>query len=515
MKEKLKVWGIPMTLVILIIGGMFLHQLLKMKEPPQKDWSRSVSLDQSFEDRPQLFNGSGDLFISSGGKIQGLTVKEGLRVEEKQALDVDVSGSNPYWTDGKKVIYYEDAKLLSHEGGKVSVLSEGVTGIETDTSSVYYWTGGTLYEMDPLTMDAGKIHSFKQEIDQVTIGKDGDALVQTKADDTHVQFHYIDREQRASAPFLLLEKNSSKQVENATYEIADGQLTLFYSETARSQGQLTTATYKVELPVDEVGDELQKAEKVRFVNADNGLDLESPGDIQLAEIDGEATLLLTAEGQEIGDFNAIALYKAVPNKDGSYQALRLNTTRHLTQSPLPLSDNEVVWFNYNGGTYELYGTSQNDEVINSSLHWTKASVKEALLNGTLMLFSSLVTGLTSFYWVLPSLFILILLNIFKPNVFEREGISMAEYVTILIFLIMPFTYTGKAMGDYYYQVAPDILSFSGSGYAVMIVISVLTALVWKFGRNEEWGPFAGVFYFMGTYILLYISLIGPYMFNLF
>ena len=149
---------------------------------------------------------------------------------------VDVSGSNPYWTDGKKVIYYEDAKLLSHEGGKVSILSEGVTGIETNTSNVYYWTGGTLYEMDPLTMDAGEIHSFKQEIDQVTIGKDGDALVQTKADDTHVQFHYIDREQRVSAPFLLLEKNSSKQVENATYEIADGQLTLFYSETARSQG---------------------------------------------------------------------------------------------------------------------------------------------------------------------------------------------------------------------------------------------------------------------------------------
>ncbi|MFU8692302.1 hypothetical protein ACNA6I_20985 [Rossellomorea sp. FS2] len=515
MKEKLKVLGIPMALVILMIGGMFLHQLLKVKEPPQKDWSRSVYLDQSYKDRPQLFRESGDLFVSSGGEIQELNVKEGLRVEEKLKLDVDVSGSYPYWTDGKKVIYYEDTKLVSYAGGKNSVLSEGITGLQTSENRVYYWTGGTLYEMDPQTEDAGKLHSFQQEIDRVTIGKDGDSVVQTKADDTHVQFHYIDKEHHVSAPFLLLEKNSSKQVENATYEIADGQLTLFYSETARSQGQLTTATYKVNLPVDKVGDELQKPEKIRFVNADNGLDLESPGDIQLAEIDGKATLLLTAEGQEIGDFNAIALYKAVPNEDGSYQAFRLNTTRHLTQSPLPLSDNEVVWFNYNGGTYELYGASQNDEVTQSSLHWTKASVKEALLNGTLMLFSSLVTGLTSFYWVLPSLFILILLNIFKPNVLEKEGISMAEYVTILIFLIMPFTYTGKAMGDYFHQVAPGFLSFNGSGYAVMIVISLLTALVWKFGRNEEWGPFAGVFYFMGTYILLYISLIGPYMFNLF
>jgi hypothetical protein len=49
----------------------------------------------------------------------------------------------------------------------------------------------------------------------------------------------------------------------------------------------------------------------------------------------------------------------------------------------------------------------------------------------------------------------------------------------------------------------------------LLVISALTSLLWKFGRDPDWGTFGGVFYFMGIYILLYATSMGPYIFNLF
>ncbi|NMH70334.1 hypothetical protein HF072_16255 [Bacillus sp. RO3] len=132
-----------------------------------------------------------------------------------------------------------------------------------------------------------------------------------------------------------------------------------------------------------------------------------------------------------------------------------------------------------------------------------------------MLFSSLITILVSFYWVLPSLFILILLYMFKPNIFEKEEINWVEYTCIIVFLVMPITFITKAMGDYYYSSAPGYLIFSGSEYVLLIVISVISSFLWKMGRDPDWGTFGGVFYFIGIYILLYAASIGPYIFKLF
>ncbi|MGM0827933.1 MAG: hypothetical protein ACQEU4_06930 [Bacillota bacterium] len=84
-----------------------------------------------------------------------------------------------------------------------------------------------------------------------------------------------------------------------------------------------------------------------------------------------------------------------------------------------------------------------------------------------------------------------------------------------MFLVMPLTFISKATGEYFYFAAPKYLMFSGNEYIVLLVISALTSLLWKFWRDPDWGTFDGVFYFMGIYILLYATSLGPYIFNLF
>ncbi len=256
-------------------------------------------------------------------------------------------------------------------------------------------------------------------------------------------------------------------------------------------------------------------EKVEFVHSETGQKLMSPGGVQLMTLDGKEMIVLTSEGTRIGDDNSISLYAAPFEKATSFSAAPVSTTKHVSYPPMKISDEAMVWMNYDGDTYKLTGNSRNPEVIAASTNWSKSSVKEAINNGVLMMFSSLVTIMTSFYWVLPSLFLLILMYIFRPNAFEKDGISWVEYLAIIIFMFMPISYTQDAMNAYFHLMAPGYLVFPGSAYAVTIFLSILTLVIWKFGRDPDWGSMSGAFYYMGMYMMFYITFIGPYIFNLY
>ncbi|WJV30622.1 hypothetical protein QTG56_06175 [Rossellomorea sp. AcN35-11] len=52
MREKLKVFGIPICVMLLFVAALFFHQLLLVKELPQPEWSRSLPLDFTSKERP-------------------------------------------------------------------------------------------------------------------------------------------------------------------------------------------------------------------------------------------------------------------------------------------------------------------------------------------------------------------------------------------------------------------------------------------------------------------------------
>ncbi|NMH70677.1 hypothetical protein HF072_17995 [Bacillus sp. RO3] len=516
MREKLKVFGIPICVMLLFVASLFFHQLLLVKELPQPGWSRSLPLDFTSKERPQVFQNDGELYLSSKGKIHALTIDEQMNVAKERVIDTNITRGYPFWTDGKDVIYYKEGNLVSSRGNEHNMLSEGITGLGAGIDHVYYWSKEQLFEYDVKEGSSNKIIEFPADVTDIHIGDNGNAVIQVAQDDTHDFVYYMNENKEVSEePFLQLNTAPTKKVEGVTFKVENGQLTILYNEKSRTQGTLSYNVYKVAVPLQEIGSSLLKGSKVEFVNGDTGEKLESPGGVQFVNIDSEELVMFTSEGQRIGDNSAMSLYAAPFQDQDSLEGSPLSTTKHVTYSPTPLTGESLVWFNYDGGTYELYGASRNDHVVTASTNWSQRSVKEAFNNGVLMMFSSLVTVLTSFYWVLPSLFLLILLYIFRPNVFEKEGVSWVEYASIIIFMLMPISYTSNAMNAYFYQVAPGYLLFPGSTYALLGLISVISFVIWKVARDPEWGSFAGAFYFMGIYILFYITSIGPYIFNLF
>ncbi|WP_299745263.1 hypothetical protein [Rossellomorea sp. y25] len=516
MREKLKVFGIPIGIMLLFIAALFFHQLLLVKELPQPNWSRSLPFDFTSKERPQIFQNNGKLYLSSEGKVHSFTINEDMQVSDEKVMKTKITRGYPFWSNGNDVIYYKNGDLVLTQNNEDQILSGDITGLGAASNNVYYWKYNQLYEYNMQEGSSNEIYTFQSEISDIHIGDNGSAIIQVKQDDTHDFIHYLNENREVSEkPFLLVNTAPNKKMDGLTFKVADDRLTLLYNEKSRTQGTLSYNVYKVQVPLEELGSSILTGSKIEFENKDTGEKLTSPGGVQFVSVEGEDSVVFTSEGQRIGDNNAVSLYSAPFQNQEILEGSPISTTKHVTYSPVQLTDEALVWFNYDGGTYELYGASQNDQVVSESTNWSNRSVKEALNNGVLMMFSSLVTILTSFYWVLPSLFLLILLYIFRPNVFEKDGISWAEYASIIIFMLMPISYTGNAMNAYFYQVAPEYFVFPGSGYALLLVISAITWVIWKLGRDPDWGSFAGAFYFMGIYILFYITSIGPYIFNLF
>ncbi|WP_061811035.1 hypothetical protein [Rossellomorea vietnamensis] len=516
MREKMKVFGIPLGVMVLFVAALFVHQLFLVKELPQQDWSRSLPLNVIAGEKPQLFQNNKELYVSSKGQIQALTINDDMTVSNEKRINTKITRGYPFWTDGKRFIYYKNGNLVQTQDQKDKILSEEITGLGTGTDQVYFWKNEKLFQYGLQDGSVDEVYTFPSEISDIRVGADGISVIQVKKDDTHDFVYYMDEKgEPIEKPFMIVNTAQDKMMDGLTFKVKDGELNLLYNEKSRSQGALSYNVYKIQAPLQELGASILKGSKLEFMNKSTGEKLVSPGGVQFVKLGGVDSVLFTSEGQQVGDNSSIRLYSA-PYEDGDMlEGTSLNTTKHVTYSPVQLTDESLVWFNYDGGTYELYGASQDEQVVSESTEWTGRTVREALNNGVLMMFSSIVTTLTSFYWFLPSLFLLILLYIFRPNVFEKDGISWAEYASIIIFLLMPITYTSKAMNPYFYQVAPEYFVFPGSSYALLLLLSVITWVIWKKGRDPEWGSFAGAFYFMGVYVLFYITSIGPYIFNLF
>jgi hypothetical protein len=515
MKEKMKAFGLPLIIMLTLIGVLYFQQLQTLTELPNENWSRSIPFNMKADEKPIAFQNGNEVFYSEKNKVHHFSVNEGLEVKNKGDISFTVPRGYSFWTDGEQFITLSQG-TLKLSGADEKVIAEDVTGISTRSDKVVYWQGGDVYEVNPLTLESKSIHSFSSDVANVFFGNDGSYVVAQQMNDVNAELFFVSAEGEViQNSFMKVSNNKNNKLGNIAYSIQNGEITFIFDTQLRSQGVLSYQIHMAKTAVSELGTSELKAENVTIVNEANGAKLETPRYVQIMQSNEAPTLLFTAEGQGVGDGNAVSLYTGTFESNTTVRAMSMTTTKGITHYPVEASDGSIVWLDYTGGNYELYGASQSEEVKEQSTELGSRSYKEAGINTVLLLASSLVTFLVSFYWVLPSLLLLIVLYMAKPNIFEKEEINWVEYVSIAIFSVMPFTFVDKAMNAYFYEIAPSYLTFTGSGWVLLLIITAVSAAIWKFGRDPEWGTFGGAFYFIGIYILLYITSIGTYIFNLF
>ncbi|WP_421378893.1 hypothetical protein ACOJQI_14010 [Bacillus salacetis] len=515
MKEKMKAFGLPIVIMLALIGILYFQQLQTLTELPNENWSRSIPFDMETDEKPIVFQNENEVFYSEKNKVHHFSINEGLEVTNEGDISFTVPRGYSFWTDGKKFITLSQ-RVLKVSGEDEKIIAEDVTGVSTRSDNIVYWQGGDVYELDPSTLETKSIHSFTNDVANIFFGSDGSYVVAQQTDDVNADLFFVTAEGEVTPnSFMKVPNNKNNKLGNIAYTIENGEITFIFDTQMRSQGVLSYHMHQAKTAVSDLGSTELKAENVSIINEANGAKLETPRYVQIMESSETPALLFTAEGQGVGDDHTVSLYTGVFEDDLTVSASSFTTTDGITHYPIEAGDGSIVWLDYNGGSYELYGASQSPEVKEESIELTSRSYKEAGINTVLMLASSLVTFLVSFYWILPSLLLLIVLYMAKPNIFEKEEINWVEYVSIAIFVVMPFTFVDKAMNNYFYEIAPSYLTFSGSSWVLLLIITAVSAVIWKLGRDPEWGTFGGAFYFIGVYILLYITSIGTYIFNLF
>lgn len=91
---------------------------------------------------------------------------------------------------------------------------------------------------------------------------------------------------------------------------------------------------------------------MEFINEISGSKLQSLRSAQFVTLEGEESILFTAEGHRVGDDNAISLYKASFADSTQLKAVPVSTTKYFSYLPLQLTDKRIAWLDYDGDRYE-------------------------------------------------------------------------------------------------------------------------------------------------------------------
>ncbi|MGM0844740.1 MAG: hypothetical protein ACQEUT_07155 [Bacillota bacterium] len=516
MKQKFKSFGIPLLVITLLISALFFHQLSTMTKLPNEEWSRSLPFDYEGKEVPITFQRENEVYLTNIDEVKKFTFNQGLTIESSESISMDVPRGYPYWTDGNQFITLSGGQLTLSADGEIAVIDEEVTGIATEEEKVLYWKKGVVYEYVPADRKSSEIHSFSQEIIDVVFGNDGSYAIIHQKDDANAEVFLVSTTgELTNTPVITVKNSTYDQLGSLVFYTAEEELTLVFGRKMRTGGSLSFNMFKATGSISSLETTPLTVQKLNFTNEETGSTLQSPDYAKLAVLNGELNLVFTAEGQRIGDSRNRRLYAGKLVEGDRLESRPINTNQNVAQNPLKIDEESLLWVSFDGDYYRLFGASQNSEVKEASTELTAEEWKQSAYNAFLMLFSSMITLLTSFYWLLPSLTLLLLLYILRPNIFERDEINWVEYSSILLFVIMPFTYMNRAMNSFFYEVAPAYLTFNYSGTILLVIISIVAAIIWKAGRDPEWGTFAGVFYYMLLYMMLYIFSIGPYIFNLF
>jgi hypothetical protein len=516
MKEKLKAFGVPLLVILALIASLFFQQLSTMTKLPNEEWSRSIALDYKGKELPISFQRGNELYLTNVDEVKKFVITEGLSVESTEEIAMDVPRGYPFWTDGEAFITLSKGNLELTRKGGTEVIDENVTGIATDEENVLFWKKGDVYTYLLESGETNKIHTFQNDVIDIVFEDSGSYAVIHQKDDANAEVFLADPSgDLIEKPVLTVKNSRYDQLGSLVMNIEGDALTIVYGREMRTGGSLSFNMFKASGKVSELGAEPLSGQQLKFINEESDYELDSPDYASLFTLAGELHLVFTAEGQRIGDGSDMRLYSGVLQDGNQVSAKPVNTNNNVAQNPMKANEESLLWISFNGNYYQLYGASQNSQVKAESLELSTEDWKLSAFNSFLMLFSSMVTVMTGFYWFLPSLTLLLLLYILRPNIFEKDDINWVEYASILIFIIMPYTYMSKAMNPYFYEMAPIYYTFDYSGIIVPLIISIVTAIVWKIGRDPDWGTFAGVFYFMLVYMMFYIFSVGPYIFNLF
>ncbi|KZE69003.1 hypothetical protein AWM68_01685 [Fictibacillus phosphorivorans] len=516
---KVKPFLIPFIFFAIIFTAFTMKNIKIELMLPDEGWSRSLPIaTESFGEVKPVFqeqNGAQHVYVPKEDEVMSFTVTDNLKVTNKKTIPLSIPSPQNFWVKGNEYVFVKNKQLIHFDGKKENILDQDVYGMDSNPNNIIYFKEHELFKVNIGYWDVQPIKKVDEQLKSVALNSQSNSFISvgihsSPTKQVKAMFYESDNQSHYKSRLILDKDEALNENHFSFYFIENGKdLTIYYTLFKNSNGG---KTYTVFQGMNQLGAKKDWVfNKMTFLDK-NGVKLENPKYIEYGVDENKsAKILFTTRALRSNEKEAVNVYEARPDGDIWLTELR-STTNHQSMYANWLGDDSIMWMNLIGNKeFTFSGASTKPDVIEKSLALTKEDFKQAASATILSLFQGLIFAMSSIYWITPAVLFAIIIYIAKIKQMEDED-KRVMYTILALFLGVQIIFIQKLFNTHYYMYAPDFLTFSGSSFAIPIVLALLSgAAVW-FGRKQDWSMLTSICYFavLNTFFLSLV--VGPYMF---
>jgi hypothetical protein len=505
---------LPLAIVLLLIGMVVWNNIRQETQLPNKEWSRSVSIDtEVINSEPAAFK-KGDeyhVYTHVNDGIKTTTLDKNLTIvsEKTETLPIDERGN--FWTDGKQIAFVSNGDLILSKDGTQNVLDSEVEFLADAKDRFAYSKGNEIYVYLPESGKSKLIYSGKEKVAELSGNPDSGSFITAIGEKVEMEAFFLqekDGEYKAHS-ITKYSKTPTDKIYNFRFADDGDNVHILYTFYSSKQGAKSFKTYYSSAPVDQLQELSFKNVKIKDKSV--GYELENPTYVNLSLENNQPTILFSARGSISAKKDAGNIYSAILNKD-VWEATRISTTPDFSIYPLKADDQTIFWLKAESvKDYKLFAASQDPSIIKASQSIGKQDIYNAAFDAFAASIVSFIAMTNAFIWIVPPILFLGILYIVKIDVIEEER-SWVKWMSIVLFVITQLYVIQSLFNNRFYTLAPEYLTFDGSSLVIPIIVSTVALYIMQAVKNKEWGLFAQVSYFIAITVLFQIFVVGTYVY---
>ncbi|MDF2534805.1 MAG: hypothetical protein K0R18_962, partial [Bacillales bacterium] len=303
MKKTAKI--IPLIMVIVLIGLLFLNNLKIEMTIPAKGWSRPVDLKVGTNYPVEIFhlnkNGNSEIIFSNGTEMNHFSVDKKLMIKNQETIPVSGDTNSPIWYKNGKLLYQKGDVLHLYDGNE-TIISEKITTFTGKGDLVVFAVEKNLYQLDLETKKENLMLTFDYPISNLLISKNTeDILIVQKIDDNSNRLSLLHNE----VPILIgeIKHGITERLDEIDFDVNLNNGLVLYEIMSIVQGERTYKPYYLPFTISNIQ---QFAAKPLVIA---GEFTSSPRDFNVSLKNG-INILFTAEGITKGKKTKINVYEA-------------------------------------------------------------------------------------------------------------------------------------------------------------------------------------------------------------
>ncbi|MFC0523871.1 hypothetical protein ACFFGV_09910 [Pontibacillus salicampi] len=509
--KKRLFWIVPLCIVLLSFGFVFFQQIEAISKGPAADWSRKIPLGETATSQPPYQyqnNNEHHLVQLVDGRLVTTTLDKNLHIIGQDSIPSPFQKWRSFYYQGDALLYFDNKQIKSGQGDVITDAEE----FHPTPNGVVYQHQGDIYSLDPDNFETTKLFTLPKGHTLLPIQKykEPSSLIFTyrsEGNTLETSLYQLNESTYSNVHNEDMQFEGTEEVSEVSMAYDEDNISVLVQTEKRkfnnliseshylSQTKRSNPSFKYEeitLPDPITHDQLEEIRDVHSIYKEDGFHVLFKGY-------GNTKRSNTSTSS----FNVYELSK----KDNEVEVGRRSHSYRLVSNPVYINENSIVW-NEMTDPRTMYVSSSKKEVIDAAKGYTKDDALIALGNAMSMYSRGVLTiSLVTHWFVWPLVFFAILFLFFKR--FTDEDKRWVLYAAIGIYMAASFMWKNHFFLPSFERYAPDIFTFTGSSYVLLLFFAVISYLCLQL-TSKEWGSALKATYFIGVHITLVVFILGPY-----